>query len=206
MSNLLNLLIDIEDQRHYNSCGGQALSTYLEAIWFKFTGERREFSAAFIWRMALYESGKTGNVGVTIDKLFLVLTKYGCCLESDYPYTDENLQRMPPDDVIKKAAQFKIKTWKTCKLEHINSYIDSGLPVFCFMNMPTGHFVDVFGYDGDKRLVVNSWGTQWKDSGVYWMPETEFKPIFRSAIVITRVDGFFKLIGRKLINLFNRKK
>ena len=205
MSDLLNLLTDIEDQRHYNSCGGQALSTYLEAIWYKFTGERVEFSAAFIWRMALHIMGRSGNEGVTIASLFQVLTEFGCCLESDYPYTDENLNRVPPQDVIQKASKFKIKTWKTCKLENINSFIDSGLPVFCFVNMPTGHYIDVFGYKDDSKLIVNSWGTQWKESGISWMPDHEFKSIFRSAVIITRVDGFFKLVGRKIVNLFKRK-
>ena len=65
MVNLTNLLIDIEDQRHYNSCVGQALSTYMEMIWRKFDGDPKEFSPAFIWQIT--KSDPTKNVGLNTD-------------------------------------------------------------------------------------------------------------------------------------------
>lgn len=207
---LTNLLIDIENQRNFMSCGGQAASTYLEAIWKKFKGESVEFSAAFIWRMALKESGKTGNVGVSASSIFTVLQKYGCCPESDYPYTDENLNRDPPEDVIAKAKPYRIAEWKFVQWHEVTKWIDMGLPVFVNLqwidnNPNSGHFVDVFGYDPTRKLIVNSWGGEWNGNGMVWMPTEEFAKKCRQGVVITRVDSLFKLVANKFKSLWKKK-
>ncbi len=201
---LTPLLIDIEDQRHYNSCGGQAGSTYLEAIWKKLTGEKREFSAAFLWRMALLESGRDGNVGVTPYAIFNVLVKYGCCLEEDYPYTDENLSRFPTKEEIAKAKPYRISKYKVIGLDKVNSALDLGFPVFTFMNFGFGHFVNTFGYQEGFRLIVNSWGTSWMQQGTLWVHDVDYKAQFKNAIVITKLPLTTRIakVFNKLLKVF----
>ena len=205
--NLTNLLIDIEDQRHYNSCGGQAGSTYLEAIWKKFTGEDREFSAAFLWRMAILESGRVGNAPVTYAAIFNVLTKYGCCLEADYPSNDENLNRFPTPEEIKKAKPYRIAKYEVIDITKVNAYLDKGLPVFTFMDFSGGHFVNTFGYTPETRLIVNSWGVEWMDHGTQWMHNVEYEKRFKKAVVITKLPlttRFAKMFN-KLVRLIPLK-
>lgn len=182
---LTYLLIDIEDQRHYNSCGGQALSTYLEAIWKKFDDKAQEFSAGFIWRMAVKSLGQTGNVAVYAIHLFKNTKKYGACLEIDYPYTDENLQRFPTPEEIQKAAPYRIGSFREIYYDGIKGILDNGLPVFVLMDFGTGHFVNVFGYDDTGFLIVNSCGVEWMDSGKQVISYDDFKNRFKQAYIVT---------------------
>lgn len=182
---LTNLLIDIEDQRHYNSCGGQALSTYLEAIWKKFDGNAQEFSAGFLWRMAVKSRNESGNIGVYAVHLFKNAKKFGTCLEVDYPYTDENLQRFPTPEEIQKAAPYRISGSREIAYEEIKGILDKGLPVFVLMEFGEGHFVNIFGYDDTGFLIVNSWGISWMNAGKQVMPYDEFKTRFKQAYIVT---------------------
>src|SRR5574343_1736962 len=166
MIDLTHLLIDIENQRQYNSCVGQSLSTYLEAIWRKFDPDHaQEFSPAFIWAMAKGESKVTQNKGVIPAFALAMLKKHGCCLERTFPYTDANMTVMPPIEAYKEAKQYRISGWKHITYDEIKPTLEKGLPVNVFMDFGGGHEVNVFGCDTGKWLIVNSWGTNWMDSG-----------------------------------------
>lgn len=188
MINLTNLLIDIEDQRHYNSCSGQGLSTLLEAIWKAHTGESVEFSAAYLWIAAKMLGGRKGNAGVTIDELMNALIKYGCALEAEFPSTDANLSlEVLPPDILKKGKKRRIKEWKKVTEPEISGYLAKGLPVLVLVDMGGGHFVDVFGEREDAYLIVNSWGVAWMDKGMQWVDKSIFHKMYFTGAVITKV-------------------
>lgn len=186
MVDLRHLLIDIENQRHYNSCVGKALSTYLEAIWVKFSGESaKEFSPAFIWKGVSQEAGRNENRGISPTAALEFLKKKGCCLESTFPYIDENLNRFPPADAYKEAKTYRIGSWKPVQLHEIKSYLDKGLPVAASMDFGGNHMVCIFGYNTVGYIVVNSWGVQWMQQGTQVIPFAEFNARFRQSYAIT---------------------
>jgi hypothetical protein len=187
MIDLTNLLIDIEDQRHYNSCGGQAATTYLEAIWKKFSPDAQEFSPAYLWQMTKIRMGNKpdANVGVSIGSLFGTLKEVGCVHEVDYPYNDVNLNRTPPEFFKQGAKLNRIAGFRFVTIAEINCILDKGLPVFVFLRMGGGHFVSVFGHKPGYKLIVNSWGNEWMEQGKQWISDDEFKKLYLSGCIIT---------------------
>jgi hypothetical protein len=182
--NLTHLLIDIEDQRHYNSCVGQAITTYLEAIWKKFDGNAQEFSPAFIWQVN--KSDPKANTGIYPLTAFAKLKTLGCCLEKTFPYVDSNLTIYPPANALKEAKQYRIGSFKSVQPSEIKGYLDKGLPVCVAMGFGNfSHMVNVFGYDDTGFLIVNSWGAGWMQAGTQVIQYAEFNARFQKGAVIT---------------------
>jgi hypothetical protein len=180
------LLIDVEDQHHYNSCVGQSLSTYLEAIWRKFGGDgAKEFSPAFIWNMTRGPDGLTENRGISPTGALQVLKKYGCCLDDDFPYTAANIARYPDKALIKSAKPYRIGKFVPVTDLEIKSYLSKGLPLVASMDFGGNHMVCIFGYTETGYIIVNSWGVKWMDKGTHVMPYAEFNNRFRRAFAIT---------------------
>lgn len=216
MTDLRHLLIDIEDQRHYNSCIYQALSTYMEAIWCKFKGVKKEFSPAFGW---MDTKGDFDNTGVFLAVAMDRLTRVGLCLESTYPYTDENTRRMPPKEAYKEAKKYRIGGYlSVTSPAGMRKWLDKGLPVVFGMKMPdfrptgpiethaaqwleapkgklnAGHCMVCFGYTDQGFIVVNSYGKEWGDNGCTITPESVLEANQFKGFVITRVRGMFDWI------------
>lgn len=194
--NLLHLLIDIENQRHYNSCVGQAISTYMEAIWKKFDGSAKEFSPAFVWQHN--KTDPTANKGLSTERAMLQLKKVGICLESTFPYVDDNLTIKPPPAAYKEAKKHRIGSWKSLRdPDEMKFFLDKGLPCIFAIRFPNVdvagipleqhpdrwrkaeasggyHEMVCMGYDGDNYLIVNSWGS-WGAGGLTLIPSEELR-------------------------------
>ena len=211
------LLIDVEDQRHYNSCVGQSIATYYEAIHKKFTGESVEFSPAFAWYVA---KQSTENKGVSSTAALHALKKQGICREETFPYTDENLSSVPPKSAFKEAKKFRIGQWAVANTAaEVTSYLSKGLPVYFAIALPDGfhgirgplethpaqwrafgrpgrlrHAMCIFGVIDGCYLAVNSYDYKWGDRGCTLIPISLAHSLNMEAYVITRKAGFFNWV------------
>jgi hypothetical protein len=217
VKDLRPLLFDIENQRNWNSCGGQDIANYMEVIKRRFKPQEAvELSPAFVWQCAkeFKKVGYHDNVGVTHMNLMAVLEMYGICTESIYPYTDSNLVSKPTQAAYDDAAKRKIHGWKRIDtIEQIKEYLDKDIPTSLLINSPDAiynvrkpedwaavaksprssmaHFVIAAGYDDTGIIIVNSWGEGWGDKGCSTIPYDHFYNIALSMMVITKIDGWF---------------
>ena len=123
--------------------------------------------------------------------------KNGSPLEVDYPFSSnwEDYKIEPPAEVIKKAEEFRGKTyWRANNdLESIRQAVFQnqcpvlvGMPWYSSYNYPiegrlplpsgdrAGHAVVCVGWTKDKLWFKNSWGTGWSLSGYFYIPFGDF--------------------------------
>lgn len=138
--------------------------------------------------------------GTTIRTAASTLQKYGCCLESAYPYNTSTYSVLPALNVFKQMNLFKqfsyffvnqdLTSLKTT-LTTMKSPITFGIVIYeSFMTtqvaatgivpMPDikkeqqqgGHCVTMVGYDDTKQAFycANSWGKSWGKKGYFYLP------------------------------------
>jgi C1A family cysteine protease len=138
--------------------------------------------------------------GTTIRTAANVLLKYGCCLESTYPYNVNTFSVFPPFNVLKQLNLFKqffyffvnqdlislkntlttMKTPITFGIIVYESFLTTQVAKTGIVPMPDtkkeqlvgGHCVTMVGYDDSKQAFycANSWGTTWGKKGYFYLP------------------------------------
>ena len=138
--------------------------------------------------------------GLDIRKAANIISKYGGCLESVWPYVIVNFNQLPPLTAFQKSKLFQKYTYsfvnqdlnslQTC-LVTTNSPIIFGITVYSsFMTqqvantgivpMPNtttetlegGHCIVMVGYNNTTQqfTCLNSWGNKWGNKGFFYLP------------------------------------
>lgn len=178
----------IFDQGQWGSCTANGLAGLLGYL-----NPGSVFSRAFIYDMErLVEGTFNQDSGAEIHDGIKILYTYGCPFESAFPYTDENLQNRPSDDIVQQGKAVVISDY--FNLETLDDVLDclaSGFPVVfgiqvhesfqsedvastgkvpdpgAFDDIVGGHCMKAVGYDMNRRvfIIANSWGTGWGIEG-----------------------------------------
>ena len=138
------------------------------------------------------------DTGTYMEDGLLVVTKYGACELSLWPYNDDDLYTKPSDAAYADAAKRRALSYTSVAQNQtaVMEKLSEGFPiVFGFLayssfeslevaktgtvHIPTpsetilgGHAVLLVGYDlpNQRFLVRNSWGPKWGIEGYCWMP------------------------------------
>jgi C1A family cysteine protease len=181
------------DQGQEGSCTANALGGQMA-----FLHGDQIFSRQFIYRgeRAIEHTIRT-DAGARIRDGVKFLSKAGCCLEAEWPYTPENFKKKPPAKCFDDALPFKISEYMRLSTvdDMLNCLAMESPFVFGFtvydsfeseevattgaVNLPQhgesilgGHAVEAVGYDlaAQRFKVRNSWGDQWGQGGYFTMP------------------------------------
>jgi hypothetical protein len=188
------------NQGGQGSCVGWAaayLKTYQEVIE---TGEDPDsifFSPSFIYNQI--KSGDSCDSGSQLDDALNLLSEQGDVAESRFPYDQRACDELPNDEVKLEAGPFRIASWRRANTQdptEIKRHLFNESPVLiafdtddAFFDVKAGdiykdppsknaglHAMVVVGYDNDKNAfkLINSWGTEWGDSGFGWVDYDTF--------------------------------
>jgi Papain family cysteine protease len=188
------------NQGGQGSCVGWAaayLKTYQEVVE---TGEDPDsifFSPSFIYNQI--KSGGDCDSGSQLDDALNLLSEQGNVAESRFPYDQNACDVLPNDEVKLEAGPFRIASWRRANTQdptEIKRHLFNESPVLiafeaddAFFDVKAGdiykdppsnnagfHAMVVVGYDNDKNAfkLINSWGTEWGDSGFGWVDYDTF--------------------------------
>lgn len=200
----------VKDQGEVGSCTAHAGTGLREFLYRKLhqyeidksilTDDFR-LSPLFLYAMERELEGTFGHDnGAQSRTIFVALTKYGCLLEKDDPYTVGNVEQMPTVLLMPKALPYsrisyhRILDVPTLKSVLASGYVATvGMPVFSsfqsdntaatgLVTVPQsgescdgGHEMLCVGYSDARKAVCvrNSWGA-WGDDGNCWIPYDYF--------------------------------
>lgn len=137
------------------------------------------------------------DAGATIRESVKAVKKYGACPETEWPYDISKFTAKPTKQVYKDATRFEDLTYERVSqsLADIKGCLATARPVVIGISvyesfeseevaktgivpMPSpseellgGHAVLVVGYEHNRFIVRNSWGTSWGDRGYFYLPE-----------------------------------
>lgn len=187
----------VEDQYELGSCTANAVANAYELLVNMHSpAEFVDLSRLFIY----YNSRKLeGNInedaGAFLYDTLKVVSKFGVCAESLWPYDIRNFNIKPNDECYTDAKQRRIQSYT--EVQSISDMIHAldksqpvvfGLPVSSnfsdltwhdpVLKMPGpndevgGHAMCMVGYDKKLKLFLakNSFGTAWGEHGYCWIP------------------------------------
>ncbi len=185
-------------QKGQNDCVGWALgySSYSCQICQERNkapiGEYDKFSPTFIYS-ALQKEGE----GLRVLDAIKFVEKSGCASLATMPQHADS----PTEAALIEAATFRAADHERAEnLADIKAYLHDGYPVILVVSLDTGfmnyetdsspyqwdgtkthgfHAISAVGYDDDKQavLIMNSSGSEWKDSGFCWVSYKNLKSI-----------------------------
>lgn len=189
----------IVDQGTTNSCLAQACAASICT-----SSEARGFhieypSAAALWALFRLLDGpkvdEIQNIGCRSRSMCVSVQNYGVLEESAWPFTDENCWRPPPLHVFQKQIDVRLHGWyrattldeviAALNLNHIPVFgMDVDASYFDLSGSKTyepagdlggGHAQAIVGWDGERLIAQNSWGTSWGDEGYAYLSPEFFK-------------------------------
>ena len=143
------------------------------------------------------EGSTDTDAGAYIRDIFKAWSKKGVCPESMWPYDESKVLTMPNEAAYEAGKSTLAEAYVSLNnrvIEELKTCLAMGRPfVFGFtvyekfmygqwaslMPMPKsgeailgGHAVTCVGYDDARQAfrIKNSWSTDWKDGGYFWMP------------------------------------
>lgn len=173
------LIPDVRDQGHVNSCVGFAITNIMQILNQVETGQRERFSAGYVYGKCRSDSANFEGmyIGPTLDYLI----KTGACFESDFPENVEmpEIREMVKNrtDLDEKAEPYHIKGYEVyawaLKEKKYNAVKEAlytyKTPILADADFPGGsHAVCIIGWNDkvQKFIIVNSWGDSWGENGI----------------------------------------
>lgn len=181
------------NQRSLSSCAGCATTDAVEIETAIETGEPApELSSLFVYGLArTLNNALDQDEGTPIRSCFQVLSDFGICLESDWPYEESKVFVSPSLISQRKATAHKIRGYYRIKTEgddripDVVATLRTHHPVVfgTLINDPFrsntgseiidrpsgttigGHAMIVVGYVGGLFIIKNSWGKNWRNNG-----------------------------------------
>ncbi|HEV2262573.1 MAG TPA: C1 family peptidase [Candidatus Rubrimentiphilum sp.] len=149
------------------------------------------FSPAYIYNQI---NGGKDN-GSIFSTAFSLLEKQGVAPWSFFPYVAGQFLKQPPASAVAAAAPYTIKTYYSIPttnagITQAKTYLTQGYPIFWGTELDNifeagkftilsgpfgtdegGHAMTIVGYDDSMQAfkVMNSWGTNWENSGFFWV-------------------------------------
>lgn len=195
------------DQTSLQACAGNATADSVEVVTAVAEHDRAQnegraprpipqLSRLFVYAMARTLHGElAADQGTYIRTCFHVLSQFGICKETDWPY-DESKVYVSPSILSQRAARgrkikgaYRIDSGGQDRLDDIVAALQrkkpvvfgtlissgfSGLRGSSTIEPPKGkatiggHAMMVVGYMGGRFLIKNSWGRGWGDGGYGW--------------------------------------
>ena len=192
----------VDDQKSQGSCVAHGAQTSLE-ICYERAGQKRDFSRQYLYYYVRLLGGTLGQLaggGFTSQIGEVMEAGGGVCMESTWPYKDENDGVEPSEGArIEARSLFGTDATKWVRIDSVNAVkraLNLGKPVAITMYVHPGmmyqlgnnwrehdwdvmgnvaiglHCVTVIGYDESvgRFLIENSWGSEWGDGGFFGMP------------------------------------
>ncbi|VVU95084.1 Papain family cysteine protease [seawater metagenome] len=171
-------LTTIRNQGSQGSCAAQTAACMKEWQERQDIGYINHMSPQFVYNNRENQASE----GMYARDVMKILSIKGCCTELDYPYGKIEDPKEINDGTIKKAKNFKIKSYAKIttinglkKALLINGPCYIAFPVFnnsMRMWIPKqgekrdgGHAMTVVGYNNKGFIIRNSWGRSWGDNG-----------------------------------------
>lgn len=206
-TDLRDLVVEILDQGQIGSCVANA---WMQAVRMshKRHGVQHPELGSRLWGYYLaraFDHLTQDDSGTELRLLAKVLSKYGYCPESFWPYSDDSRFRLQPPasayreafDQVHPTEYRRITETGNARLEAIKQAIAQGLPVvfgtpvsraFTYgeigtapLNPPLdseisgGHAMTIVGYEPGRWLILNSWGIGFGDAGYCWFSDAYVK-------------------------------
>jgi C1A family cysteine protease len=196
----------VVDQGQLGSCTANAIVSGLwEYLWLGVGNILQRFSRLFLYYFERFVEGTVkDDSGAEIRDGMKILSKYGVCPESIWPYIIKKFTNKPVKKAIDAAGKYKIFEYRRINgLDELKAALADGQPVVFGFNvyqsfesddvaktgivsMPKdgesllgGHAVLAVGFDDTKGQVIvrNSWGDSWGDKGYFYMPYEVFNKL-----------------------------
>lgn len=194
-----NLIGEIEDQGLTGSCTANSVVSACEILLQK-ANSHRNLSRLFNYYTTRELEGRLGQSGAVLRNAIKQAQKLGLPDESIWPYDESKAEVKPSEDAYTSAIEHKLFRYERIKgstdkeLVHcVKSAISEGYPVVFgtpvtqqWMNMRGGdityrgvtendpivggHAMVIIGYSLDYFVIENSWGKQWGDGGLGYIP------------------------------------
>lgn len=216
----------IDSQNGQPSCVGNASSKVKEHQEYLDLKKVLDFSPRFIYALCKKIDDWSGK-GTYLRIAMKVLQKWGVCLEdlfkSDYslPYDKFKDWKEIPDEAIKQAERYKIKTyarvdnnWEALKQAiYQNGVVLSGatgsregwsqLPIRPPKDDENtwGHAIALTGYDKDYIYFVNSWSSSWGSNGIGYFGK-DYLPLLHSTWTSVDIDTNLLMTKEQITKLY----
>ena len=193
------LFFPIENQGQTPCCVTFAVTSIVEALIHKHTGEHFAISKRALYSLAKhkYEPDQLNEDGLADDSALSVLRDIGHVLEDDLPFgtpTMKDLLSLVPDSIIRRTHDLSGFMRVENDAEHMMAALHEHGPLVVGMKwykdwedrvgddgiMPDdltegidgGHCIAIVGYSKTKNAfrLRNSWGTDWGDNGYAFLP------------------------------------
>lgn len=207
----------VKSQGSLGSCSAFAVTSVIEYMIRRLTGEIRNMSEAFLYYNAREAVGKQNeNCGTSIYRIIKEAMTAGICDESHHQYDENNFSAAPSDLAFAEAQKCLVVKAMNVKVETeaIKSAIADGHPVVIsarifdsfgsdragFVRMPSpdeispreefSHAMVICGYSDDYKVFVirNSWGEDFGDGGYCYMPYRYAEEYLNYACIITELS------------------
>ena len=207
-----NLVGEIEDQGTIGSCSANSTVSACEFLLSK-AGKPRSLSRLFNYYVTRQLEDRLGQEGAVLRNAVKQAAKLGLPDESVWDYITSKAETAPPPEVYAEAAKHKVLRYERIQpgtpaeeVHAIKSAISEGFPVVFgmpvtqqWMRMRGGdityrgvtdkdpavgaHAMTIIGYSLDFFVVENSWGKEWGDGGLGYIPVTQVSSFFEAWVI-----------------------
>jgi len=195
----------VEDQGHFSSCVGNAVTSALEALQKKHGSlSEKDLSRMFVYWFARFMDGlQKEDGGCMIRSAIKSVAALGCCLERNWKYTQPHLFQKPgllarclakkrllkdyyrvdyhgPDDLRAAMAEGFPIVFGTMIFESFARVRGDGIVPMPDVSKEIrlgGHAMVMCGYDPTGWRVQNSWGKDWGLLGYCHLPLDYFETV-----------------------------
>ena len=188
--NLLQDVVRVKDQQATGSCVGQSIANAVRIAYLQDNKPAPDLSALFVYYNARFEENtpKIIDDGCRIRLAMKAVMKFGICPESNWAFSVAKANTRPDHWAYRYgASQRGIRGYYRIEKGDISSIkraLATGKPIVAGwdlsntfgpkdgivdrqVNGTAGHAMCIYGYDGDKFNVLNSWGQDWGVKGAF---------------------------------------